>query len=106
MEKTNTPWGEKKERAEHNRQIVIRLKPYWQVTPGGEEYLQIIAQARKLQETSIQIPMAVSPDDDIFVTCFAGGKFEITWQYGEMRYQAAAQQLRDLYSMLEQYSTH
>ncbi len=105
MEKTDTPWGDKKERAERNRQLAMRIKPYWQVNPEGEKYLQIIAQAKQF-DNSIRILIAACPDDDIIVTCFADGKFNITWQYGEMKYQAAAQQLRDLYDMLEKYSTH
>lgn len=106
MERTDTHWGDKKERMEKNRQIIERIKPYWQTNAYGLEYLQITAPASKFKDTSIRIPMAASPSDDIILTCFAGGKFELTWQFGEMNYQAHAQQIRDLYNMLEQYSTH
>lgn len=80
---------------------------YIQTNEQGQQYIQVQAQAKKFDDTSIRIPMAASMHDEIIITYFMwGSRFEITWQFGEMKYEPTKQQVADLYAMLEQYSTH
>ena len=79
---------------------------YIQTDIQGQQFVQVQADAKTFDDTSIRIPMAASTYDDIIVTYFVStNTFEITWQYGEMKYEPTKQQVADLYAMLEQYST-
>lgn len=85
----------------------MEIMTYMQTNEQGQQFIQVQAQAKQFDNNSIRIPMAASMHDEIIVTYFTwGGKFEITWQYGEMKYEPTKQQVADLYSMLEKYSTH
>lgn len=85
----------------------MEIMTYMQTNEQGQQFIQVQAQAKQFDNNSIRIPMAASMHDEIIVTYFTwGGKFEITWQYGGITYEPTKQQVADLYSMLEQYSTH
>ena len=85
----------------------MEIMTYMQTNEQGQQFIQVQAQAKQFDNNSIRIPMAASMHDEIIVTYFTwGNKFEITWQYGEMKYEPTQQQVADLYNMLEQYSTH
>ena len=83
------------------------MEKYIQTNDNGQQFIQVQAEAKQFDDTSIRIPMAASTYDDIIVTYFMWGHtFEITWQFGEMKYEPTTKQVQDLYNMLEQYSTH
>lgn len=84
------------------------MEQYIQTNEQGQQYIQVQAQAKQFESNSIRVPMAASMHDEIIVTYFTQGisRFEITWQYGQMKYEPNRQQVADLFAMLEQYSTH
>ena len=83
------------------------MEKYIQTNDNGQQFIQVQAQAKQFDNTSIRVPMAASMHDEIIVTYFIWGHtFELTWQFGEMKYEPTTKQVQDLYNMLEQYSTH
>ena len=84
------------------------MEQYIQTNEQGQQYIQVQAQAKQFESNSIRVPMAASMHDEIIVTYLTSGisRFEITWQYGQMKYEPNRQQVADLFAMLEQYSTH